>query len=346
MDVTGYRNSGELSDITVVVDGEEFNLHKFPLFVRSEYFRNLSSASTDESTPSRITLDNFPGGAAVFAIVADYCYNKEVKIDADNVIETICAAEYLKMTGGLGRGGLAMVANNILFDLTFLSRNKRDYKQTLKFIETASKFVDVIEACGVSKKLIDTFVETLVNHVKSSGVYESINLYTKAAKSNVAAYKSPKHNLVIEDDQLDVLNNLPLKWINDIIRCSIRYGMNQALISYIIQNYIDYNTSLNPNYKQEVSSTEKTPAATEPMVVGCTKVAGKESGLPELSESVSENHLNLLQITGDILMFKRLVDEKNKEEDGAEENRKEHSSNLSDIDGDILTKECKYYWLY
>ena len=257
MDVMGYRNSGELSDITVVVDGEEFHLHKFPLFVRSEYFRNLSSASNDDSTPSRRMLDKFPGGAAVFAIVADYCYNKEVIINADNVIETICAAEYLKMTGGLGRGGLAMVANNILFDLTFLSRNKRDYKQNLKFIEVASKHVDIIEASGVYRKLIDTFVETLVTHVKSSGVYESINLYTKPQK-NLPNNKNHKHNLIIEDEQLNVLNNLPLKWINDIIRCSIRYGINQALISFIIQNYIDYNTSLNPAYNKDFSS-EKTP---------------------------------------------------------------------------------------
>jgi len=84
MDVMGYRNSGELSDITIKVDNEEFNLHKFPLFVRSEYFRNLNNTTTPQ-----ILLDNFPGGPTVFAIVADYCYNKETQINEENVIETI-----------------------------------------------------------------------------------------------------------------------------------------------------------------------------------------------------------------------------------------------------------------
>jgi hypothetical protein len=65
MDVMGYRNSGEFSDITVVVDNEEFHLHKFPLFVRSEYFRNLSSLSSDEN-PCTISIDNFPGRAIIF----------------------------------------------------------------------------------------------------------------------------------------------------------------------------------------------------------------------------------------------------------------------------------------
>jgi len=189
MDVTGYRNSGELSDITVIVDNEHFHLHKFPLFVRSEYFRNLSQ-SVDEP----VTLADFPGGASVFAIVADYCYNKETRINESNVIETICAAEYLKMTGAGGRGGLSMVASNVLFDLTYLTRAKRDLKLTVSLVEKAGRFAEIFESSGVYKKLIDALVESLVAHVKASGVYESISIYSKVKQPEVARHELALRN--------------------------------------------------------------------------------------------------------------------------------------------------------
>jgi hypothetical protein len=31
MDFSKFRTTGDLSDITVIVEGEEFKLHKFPL---------------------------------------------------------------------------------------------------------------------------------------------------------------------------------------------------------------------------------------------------------------------------------------------------------------------------
>jgi hypothetical protein len=168
MDVTGYRNTGELSDITVIVDGETFHLHKFPLFVRSEYFRSLSAdlGSGGGDNPSTVVLNNFPGGAKVFAIVADYCYNKEVKINAENIIEVICAAEYLRMSGGVGRGGgLNVVADNVLFDLSYAGRNKKDFALFLSLIERASQHVELIEKSGFVRKLVEFFVFCLYNNL-------------------------------------------------------------------------------------------------------------------------------------------------------------------------------------
>ena len=295
----GYRNSGELSDITVVIDGEEFHLHKFPLFVRSEYFRNLSPDS------QTVVLDNFPGGPKVFAIVADYCYNKEVQIDANNVIEVLCASEYLKMSGGIGRSGLSMVANNILFDISYASRNKREYKQSLKFVQKAAVFAEIIEQSGAYKKIIDSFIENLVSYVKLSGIYESINIYCKSHKST-AMNKKNLHDLVLDDDQLNILNSMPLKWMNDILRTAVRNGLNSGLVSFIIQNYIDSNTMLNDTYNKEIEKKSKEEA------------------------EIEVSKLNLVKITSDVLKLAGNIDGEDKK-----------SSNLVGIAGAILQNESK-----
>jgi len=298
MDATSYRNSGEQSDITVIVDNEEFHLEKFPLAIRSDYFRNLTQLKThineDGSQTKTVTLHNFPGGPSVFSIVADYCYNKEIRINESNVIETICAAEYLKMTNGL-----SMIANNLLFDLTFLSRtrSKRDYKLTLGFVEKAAQFVEIIEACGVYKKLIDALVEGLVAHVKASGIYESINIYSKVKKEK----EMVRHELVIDENELKVFCGLPVKWIVDIVKGSLRFGLNHGLVGYLVQNYVDKNTGL------ILSETED----------------------EDLSQD--SNNLNLVMMTGDILKLAQKTDRLDKSE----------SSNLIQVANEILKPNNK-----
>ena len=125
MDCIDYRHSGELSDIKVIVDGVEFNLHKFPLFVRSNYFKNLNLSNSNDKSVSQVTLENFPGGSRTFALIADYCYNKEINVDINNVVNVKCAAEYLDMRSTKGKGGLSLLADNIIFDILYLAKSKQ-----------------------------------------------------------------------------------------------------------------------------------------------------------------------------------------------------------------------------
>ena len=95
-ELCGFRNSGELSDICITVDKIEFHLHKFPLFLNSEFFRALCRCGMmDENT---VTLPQFPGGVNTFSLIADYCYAQEIDINSKNVVELRCAAEFLQMT--------------------------------------------------------------------------------------------------------------------------------------------------------------------------------------------------------------------------------------------------------
>ena len=101
MDISRFRDSGNLSDVTIVVDSKEFYLHKFPLYIHSEYFKGMARESSNKMmTPNHVELKNFPGGSHIFQQVADFCYGKELSMTSDNVCVLRCAAQFLGMTGG------------------------------------------------------------------------------------------------------------------------------------------------------------------------------------------------------------------------------------------------------
>ena len=95
MDFSKFRETGELSDISVVVDGNEYKLHKFPLFIKSDFFRALARSKLSEK--DRVELADFPGGEATFEMVANYCYNIKIDVTRHNVCKLRCAAEFLQM---------------------------------------------------------------------------------------------------------------------------------------------------------------------------------------------------------------------------------------------------------
>ena len=304
MDCINYRNSGELSDIIVVIDGEEFHLHKFPLFVRSNYFKNLSlnGNEDDDSSVSKVTLENFPGGSRIFAIIADYCYNKSVEINKDNVIAVRCASEYLEMTNGYGRSGLSMLTDNILFDLTYSAKAKKDYNASLTLLERAAEFSSLAEKAGIHTKLIESFVENLTAFVRKSSIYENKYEKTSVSKHNK---DTSLHSISLSYDNVDALNHLPLRWINDLVRFAFRYGLNHSLLSYIIQNYIDYNTKINPNYNLEENVMPKATRNLVSMAADILSAENKLSSLLNVNEREADlaskkTAFNLINIAQDI----------------------------------------------
>ena len=56
-------------------------------------------------------LTDFPGGQAVFSLVADFCYNMAPQVNKDNVVELRCAAQLLQMSGP---GNLSDAADKFL----------------------------------------------------------------------------------------------------------------------------------------------------------------------------------------------------------------------------------------
>ncbi|KAG2315453.1 hypothetical protein Bca4012_066268 [Brassica carinata] len=86
-------------DVTVVVDGESFLLHKFPLVARCGKMRKMMRDVKDSSSSSlSIELGDFPGGPLTFELAMKFCYGINLDITPSNVVDLRCAAGYLEMT--------------------------------------------------------------------------------------------------------------------------------------------------------------------------------------------------------------------------------------------------------
>ncbi|KAG9401253.1 hypothetical protein AC1031_010011 [Aphanomyces cochlioides] len=83
-------------NLIVVVEGIQFNLHKFPMLVACPELRNKMPASHDGSV-AVLKYAHFPGGAAAFELACIYAYTGNMDINATNVALLYCAARILKM---------------------------------------------------------------------------------------------------------------------------------------------------------------------------------------------------------------------------------------------------------
>ncbi|XP_037489766.1 BTB/POZ domain-containing protein At5g03250-like [Triticum dicoccoides] len=92
------------SDVVVEIGHISFHLHKFPLISRSTTLQKLITESTtspddDGGKPCTVQLDDLPGSVAAFGLVAKFCYDIQLELNAANVVPVRCAAERLGMAG-------------------------------------------------------------------------------------------------------------------------------------------------------------------------------------------------------------------------------------------------------
>ncbi|KAG2294989.1 hypothetical protein Bca52824_041658 [Brassica carinata] len=118
-------------DITVVVDGESFLLHKFPLVARCGKMRKIMRDLKDSS--SSIELRDFPGGPLTFELAMKFCYGINLEITPSNVVDLRCAAGYLEMTEDYKEDNLISQTESYLDKTAF--RNLKKSVQVLTSCE-------------------------------------------------------------------------------------------------------------------------------------------------------------------------------------------------------------------
>ncbi|KAF8105809.1 hypothetical protein N665_0155s0027 [Sinapis alba] len=113
-------------DITIVVDGEPFLLHKFPLVARCGKIRKLVAAEMKDSsrTLSHTELPDFPGGSKTFELAMKFCYGINFEITISNVVALRCAADYLEMTEDHKEDNLISRTETYLEQVVFRSLEK------------------------------------------------------------------------------------------------------------------------------------------------------------------------------------------------------------------------------
>lgn len=156
-----FRNSGELSDICVVVNKIEFHLHKFPLFVKSEFFRALCRCGMIDE--KRVMLREFPGGSCTFSLIADYCYGLDVDINSRNVVDLRCAAEFLQMT---------TLVSETTAALTRMLAGKAQGSSVVDMLLSAAKLGEIASHTNVLSHCFETVMILMKKHELSDSILE------------------------------------------------------------------------------------------------------------------------------------------------------------------------------
>ncbi|KDP21845.1 hypothetical protein JCGZ_00632 [Jatropha curcas] len=136
-------------DITIVVDGESFLLHKFPLVSRSGKIRKMVADAKDLNI-SKLELQNLPGGSHTFELAMKFCYGMNFEITTANVAHLRCAAEYLEMTEDYREENLIERTEIYLNDIVVQSLEK-----SVEVLSTCEMLPAIVEEVGIPSRCIE-----------------------------------------------------------------------------------------------------------------------------------------------------------------------------------------------
>ncbi|KAJ6365846.1 hypothetical protein OIU76_030596 [Salix suchowensis] len=134
-------------DITIVVGGESFLLHKFPLVSRSGKIRKMVAEAKD-SNISKLELCSLPGGPHTFELAMKFCYGMNFEITAANVAHLRCAAEYLEMTEDYREENLISRTETYLNEFVVQSLEKSvEVLSTCELLPPIAELVEIPNRC-------------------------------------------------------------------------------------------------------------------------------------------------------------------------------------------------------
>ncbi|CAB1322545.1 unnamed protein product [Coregonus sp. 'balchen'] len=87
---------GLFADVTVMVEGRDFNLHRLVLSAQSSFFRSMFTSNLREAHTRSIQLKDV--SASVFQLLVDYIYHGTVKLTVEELQETYEMADMYQLT--------------------------------------------------------------------------------------------------------------------------------------------------------------------------------------------------------------------------------------------------------
>jgi hypothetical protein len=232
MNFENFRRTGELSDITIIVDKTEFKLHTFPLFTKSDYFKKALASTTP---PYIIRLDNnFPGGAELFNQLADYFYSIPISIDHKNIVPLRCAACFIECDT------LATLLDKRFDEIFAVSRRKYDLGIPLILLEQCTgEYQKWAQQAHIVHRCIECIVESLA---RGAG-------------------------LQLSKSDREIIVRLPLEWIIELIKFCPKesklailpfvkhyitiHVLDQISTSSLVQNEREHHSAFTPVMKKE-----------------------------------------------------------------------------------------------
>ncbi|KAJ8767901.1 hypothetical protein K2173_020841 [Erythroxylum novogranatense] len=155
--VSGFRkegndwfcNAGLPSDISVLVDGVNFHLHKFPLASKCGKIAHICDGTLEKNLTTR--LNEFPGGPDTFLLAVKFCYGLRVELTPRNIVVLYCAADYLEMTDEYGEDNLLPKSEN------FFHKNvMRNWKHCILALQSSDLVIQRADRLQITNKCLNS----------------------------------------------------------------------------------------------------------------------------------------------------------------------------------------------
>ncbi|XP_049379121.1 BTB/POZ domain-containing protein At3g44820 [Solanum stenotomum] len=154
-----FCNASLVSDFTLVVDGVNFHLHKFPLMSRCGRIDKILGAAQGPHEGTFLTiLEDFPGGSDIFLVTVKFCYGIRIEYTPRNIVMIYCAADYLEMTEDYGEDNLLFKAD-AYFHKNIL-KNWKDCILTLQSCDSVIPRADKLEIISKCSHALSVMVCT------------------------------------------------------------------------------------------------------------------------------------------------------------------------------------------
>ncbi|XP_050381289.1 BTB/POZ domain-containing protein At3g08570 [Argentina anserina] len=150
-------------DITIVVDGESFLLHKFPLVSRSGKIRKMVADAKDSA--AKLELHNIPGGPHAFELAMKFCYGMNFEITSANVAHLRCAAEYLEMFEDYRDENLIQRTEIYLNEVVVQSLEK-----SVEVLSTCQTLPPIAEEVGIPSRCVEAIATNACKEQLMSGL--------------------------------------------------------------------------------------------------------------------------------------------------------------------------------
>ncbi|RXH82030.1 hypothetical protein DVH24_036371 [Malus domestica] len=194
-------------DITIVVDGESFLLHKFPLVSRSGKIRKMVADNKDSS--SKLELLNIPGGVQAFELAMKFCYGMNFEVTTANVAHLRCAAEYLEMTEDYRDENLIARTETYLNEVVVESLEK-----SVEVLATCETLPSIAEEVGIPSRCVEAIAMNACKEQLASG------LSMLSCDGESTELKSGRHEWWVED-----LSILRIDYYQRVICAMTRLGV-------------------------------------------------------------------------------------------------------------------------
>ncbi|KAJ9538075.1 hypothetical protein OSB04_030808 [Centaurea solstitialis] len=138
------------SDLLVQIGDFSFHLHKPPLLSKSGRMNRIVRESNEIGSKT-VILDELPGGAESFELVAKFCYGIAIDLTAAVISGLRCAAEYLEMTEDFEEGNLISKTEAFLNHVI-----KSSWKESILVLKSCEKLspwaenLQIVRRCSES----------------------------------------------------------------------------------------------------------------------------------------------------------------------------------------------------